>query len=52
MRACGAALALLALLGRCSAALAQEEAFPTARDRALMQWFKDGGGELHQVRRG
>ena len=49
MRACAAALALLALLG---SALAQDDAFPSATDRALMQWFKAGGGELHQVRLG
>ena len=49
MRACAAALALLPLLG---AALARDDAFPAAKDRALMQWFKAGGGELHQVRLG
>jgi hypothetical protein len=54
MRAMRAAalLALLALACRPGAARASasEDGFPTAKDRALMQWFKDGGGELHQAR--
>jgi hypothetical protein len=51
MRALTALLALAAVSYRFPQALAEDDdGFPTAKDRALMQWFKDGGGELHQAR--